>query len=136
MAKPGLISRYFDIASPGKGTAARKLIAGQLRGARRTLGRKKVHGNLVKEIKKDVRTAKTAPTPDRLRRLKKTSHKMTISPGIKAKRVSGLAKPKSVMAGAGAKRVRSRRIATALKTHSTSTGGRMAAARHTHSYMT
>jgi hypothetical protein len=136
MAKAGLISRYFDVASPGKGTAARKLIAGQLRGARHRLGRKKVRGELIRNIRKDVKTAKAMPTPDRLRRLKKTSHKMIISPGIKAKRVPGKVRPKSIVAGARPGRVRSRKVASALQTRSHATGGRTAASRYTHSFTT
>jgi hypothetical protein len=121
-----LISKYFDHSAPGKGTVARRLIAGQLRTARNQLGRKKVRGQLVGTIKKDIKKAKAgvkpAVDPDKLRRLHRTSHKMVISPAIKAKkRAPAAMKPKATVAGAGG-RLRSKRAAGALKTTSVTAG--------------
>ena len=144
MSKSSLISRYFDKAAPGKGTAARRLIAGQLRSARHVLGRKKVRSGLLKNVKSDIRhaksQAKSALSPEKMRRLRKTSHKITISPGIniRKKRVASAVKPKTIMAGAGGRKVRNPHKAAALQTKSITAGRsrRSSAAFHTQSYTT
>ena len=113
-----LISRYFKKVAPGKGTMVRQAMAQGIKAARarqKTGAGPNVRKTLISKIKSETTGRREAAS--KALRLRKASHKITVSPGVKLKKTPKFAKAKVTMVGAGG-RVRSSRKAAMLKTKS------------------